>query len=202
MKPVELYIVAGLVTLIVLYITAAQQLRCEGFTDDPDLKLNIAQHEQILLAADTWPHDDKRWENVAKIGFPTTKADIQKELDELIKKRDAARAAAAAATTKVVASTTPSGAPSVLGGTADFMTGKTPATGIKPEDIENVKNNAVSSANSVLGIATSTLGLVAIVLAALAVGIMGVVAVLNVTGVSSVFRGQLPYSPVPPPPSW
>jgi hypothetical protein len=65
------------------------------------------------------------------------------------------------------------------------------------------QEDTLSSVTSVLGSGLSLGALIGIIVAVLAVGIIALVSVLNITGLSSFFpKDSLPLSPIPPPPSF
>ena len=67
----------------------------------------------------------------------------------------------------------------------------------KPEE------DTLSSVTSVLGSGLSLGALIGIIVAVLAVGIIALVSVINITGLSSFFpKDSLPLSPIPPPPGY
>lgn len=220
MKERNLYIIAGIVLAMLLYIVSARRLTCEDFTDDPALMKEISDRQAAINQLQNQSYPDEATAVPGRKAVAALVAQLEPQLNALIKQRDDARVAGAAkeakastlATSAVPISTTSTETPNTYSGSpmssidisklmsaaTDFTPPSTTTTpSPKPED------DTLSSVTSVLGSGLSLGALIGIIVAVLAVGIIALVSVMNITGLSSFFpKDSLPLSPIPPPPGY
>jgi len=218
MKEQNLYIVLGVVLVMLLYIVSSRRSVCEDFTDDPGLMKQISDAEAQINKINNLPLVS----DSDKAGF-IRDTGVQKGLDMLIKKRDDARAAGVVAESKATTLATSAVPISSTSAETPNTYSASPASSIDMSKLMSMatqftappaiptsttptpkpQEDTLSSVTSVLGSGLSLGALIGIIVAVLAVGIIALVSVLNITGLSSLFpKDSLPLSPIPPPPSF
>lgn len=220
MKERNLYIIGGIVLAMLLYIVSARRSVCEDFTDDPALIKEISDRKAAINQLQNQSYPDEATAVPGRKAVAALVEQLEPQLNALIKQRDDARVAGAAAeakastlaTSAVPISTTSTETPNTYSGSpmssidiSKLMSAATdftrPSTTTTPPP--KPQEDTLSSVTSVLGSGLSLGALIGIIVAVMAVGIIALVSVMNITGLSSFFpKDSLPLSPIPPPPGY